>query len=55
MNKKLEQIKVDVDNREKELKQKLMDIESKIKSANKSKTNKKKDELLNKLKSKFKL
>ena len=52
---KIEQIKVDIDNREDELKQKLADIESKIHSARKSTTDKKKDELLNKLKSKFKL
>ncbi|MCW9055190.1 MAG: TIGR03545 family protein [Gammaproteobacteria bacterium] len=50
----LDQIKHDVETKEKELSQKLTDIENKLKADSKSKTDKKKDELLNKLKLKFK-
>lgn len=53
--KQLAQIKSSIDSKEKELKQKLADIENRIKNAGKEKTDKKKEELLNKLKSKFKL
>ncbi|MDH5473073.1 MAG: TIGR03545 family protein [Gammaproteobacteria bacterium] len=51
---KLDQLKTDVDNLEKELQAKLDDIENRIKQANKSSTEKKKDELQDKLKSKLK-
>ena len=50
----LDEVKRDIDNKEEELNQKLTDIENKLKADSKSRTDKKKEELLNKLKLKFK-